>query len=343
MNRVRTFAMALGAISVLATPALAEDVLHIYNWTGYTSQPMLDKFTAETGIKVSLDTFDTNETLLAKLRSGSSGYDITISSTDFLSILISEKLVQKVDIASLPNYKNVDPQFTTAAWDKGNAYSVPWHWGISSYQVDAAVYPGPTDSLSVLFDPPQELVGKVGMMSSPTEVIALALRYLGKDMCTDDVDSLRAVDALLQKQKPSVKIYDSAGMADRQISGETAITHVANGEALRARLQRKSLKFAFAKEGGVAWVDSVVVPSSAARPDLALKFINFMLDPANAAIEQKDIGYPTGVVGTSSLLPPEIGTAPELAPPSDYKTYVNPTCSAETLKKYDLIWTKLRQ
>ena len=343
MTTLKKLLMAAAIAVTMSAPALAEDVLHIYNWTGYTSQAVLDKFTAETGIKVSLDTFDTNETLLAKLRSGSSGYDITVASTDFLTILVNDKLIQPVDVTSLPNFKNLDKQFTTSAWDPGNKYSVPWHWGISSYQYDTAVYPGEADSLAVLFDPPAELQGKIGMMSSPTEVIALALRFLGKDMCTDDVDTLRAVDALLQKQKPSVKIYDSAGMADRQISGETAITHVANGEALRARLAKSTLKFVFAKEGGVAWVDSMVVPSSASRPDLALKFINFMLDPANAAIEQKEIGYPTGVSAAIALLPPDLAKAPEINPPADYKTYVNPTCSAETLKKYDLIWTKLRQ
>ena len=93
----------------------------------------------------------------------------------------------------------------------------------------------------------------------------------------------------------------------------------------------------------MAWVDNVVVPSGAARPDLALKFIDFIMEPANAAIEQKEIGYPTGISAATALLPPELAGAAEISPPADYKTYVNPTCSAETLKKYDLIWTKLRQ
>jgi len=343
MSTLKKMLLAAAIAIGTSAPALAEDVLRIYNWNGYTSQAMLDKFTQETGVKVSMDTFDNNETLLAKLRSGSSGYDITIASTDFLKILIDEKLVQPVDIEGLSNYKNLDSQFTTSAWDPGNKYSIPWHWGITSYQVDTAVYPGVADSLSLLFDPPAELQGKIGMFSSPTEVIALALRSLGKDMCTDDVDTLRAVDALLQKQKPSVKIYDSSGVASRQISGETAMTQVANGEALQARLSKPTLKFVFAKEGGVAWVDNVVVPSTASRPDLALKFINFILDPANAALEQKEIGYPTGVSSASKLLPPEIASAPELSPPEGFKSFVNPTCSAETLRKYDLIWTKLRQ
>ncbi len=321
----------------------AEDVLHIYNWNGYISQEMLDKFKAETGVTVSLDTFDNNETLLAKLRSGSAGYDITVASTDFIPILISEGLIQKMDISKLENYEHVDAQWKNTEWDPGNVYSIPYHWGVTSYAVDTAAYSGPVDSLSVLFEPPAELQGKIGMFSSPTEVIALAMRHLDIAPCTTDPEKLKAVDALLQAQKPFVKIYDSSGVLGRLASGETAISQVANGEAMNARFQKPSLKFVFAKEGGVAWIDNIVVPSSAARPDLAAKFISFFMKPENAALEQKEIGYPTGVAGTETMLPKDIATAPEVHVPADYKKVVNPVCSKEALQKYDLIWTRLRQ
>jgi spermidine/putrescine transport system substrate-binding protein len=339
----RRLLCATALATILAAPAMAEDVLHIYNWTGYISDEMLAKFTADTGIKVSLDTFDNNETLLAKLRTGSAGYDLTVASTDFVPIMITEGLIQKVDIASLPNYANLDPQWKESGWDAGNAYSIPWHWGVTSFAVDTSVYTGPTDSLSLLFEPPPELQGKVGMFSSPTEVIALAMRYLDIEPCTTDPEKLKAVDALLQAQKPHVKIYDSAGLGGRLASGETPISQVANGEAMNARFQNDKLTFVFAKEGGVAWVDNIVVPASAERPDLALKFIDFIMDPANAALEQAAIGYPTGVLGTGPLLPENVASAPELAIPADYKKVVSPVCSAEALEQYDLIWTRLRQ
>jgi len=325
------------------TAALAEDVLHIYNWTGYISQPMLDKFTAETGIKVSLDTFDNNETLLAKLRSGSGGYDITVASTDFVPVMIQEGLIQPLNAAELENYDKLDPQWKATDWDKGNVYSIPWHWGVTSYSVDTATYTGPTDSLKLLFEPPAELKGKVGMFSSPTEVIALASRYLDIAPCSTNVDELKKIDALLQGQKEFVKIYDSAGLLDRQVSGETIVSQIANGEAMRARFQKGTLKFVFAKEGGVAWVDNVVVPKTAARADLAKKFVSFIMNPENAALEQKEIGYPTGVLGTAAMLPKEVAEAPELMIPEGYKKVVSPVCSPEATKAYDLIWTKLRQ
>jgi spermidine/putrescine transport system substrate-binding protein len=334
---------ALIALTLLCSAAQAEEVLHIYNWTDYLSKPLLEKFTKDTGIQVSVDTFDNNETLLSKLRAGSSGYDITVASTDFLPILKSEGLIQKIDIATLAGYENLDDRWKNTEWDPGNAYSIPWHWGVTSYNVDTDVYKGPTDSLKLLFEPPEELKGKVGMFSSPTEVIALALRYLDKPPCNNNPEDLKAVDALLQGQKPFVKTYDSAGLLDRQVSGETVISQIANGEAMRARFQKPSLKFVFGKEGGVAWVDSVVVPTSAARPDLAKKFISYVMDPKNSAMEQEAIGYPTGVKGTAAFLPENVATAPELQLPDGYVTVVNPTCPEDVIRKYDLIWTKLRQ
>jgi len=339
----RTAVVAAVFAAVIGAAAKAEDTLHIYNWNGYISQAMLDKFTAETGVTVALDTFDNNETLLAKLRGGSSGYDITVASTDFVPLMIEEKLIQPVNISELPGYENVDAQWKETTWDSGNVYSIPYFWGVTSYAVDTAVYTGPTDSLELLFNPPAELQGKIGMFSSPTEVIALAMRYLDIAPCSTDAEELKAVDALLQSQKASVKIYDSSGILGRLVSGETVISQVANGEALQARLQKPSLKFVFAKEGGVAWIDNLVVPASAARPDLAKKFLSFLMDPANAALQQKDVGYPTAVVGTGPMLPPEVASAPEASPPADYKKVVSPVCSEEAAQKYDLIWTRLRQ
>lgn len=337
--RVTAF-LAATALIASSLNAYADDVLHIYNWTGYTSLPMLKKFTDETGVKVTLDTFDTNETLLAKLRGGSSGYDITVASTDFIPILVSQGLIQKVDISKLPGYENLDDNWKSTSWDAGNAYSIPWQWGVTSYVVDTAVYKGPTDSLKTLFEPPEELRGKIGMFSAPSEVISLALRYLGKPPCNSNTDDLRAVSNLLEKQKPFVKTYNSDGNLDRDVAGETIASQLANGEAMRARFAKGSLKFVFAKEGGVAWVDNIVVPASASRPDLAKKFISFMMDPKNAAMESEAGGYPTGV---KNALPEKFQGAPELSLPEGYKTVVTPTCPEDVIKKYDLIWTRIRQ
>ena len=127
------------------------------------------------------------------------------------------------------------------------------------------------------------------------------------------------------------------------MSGETVAAQIANGEGMRARFEKPTLRFVFAKEGGVAWVDNIVVPASAARPDLAKKFISFMMDPKNAALESVAGGYPTGVKGAEAFLPDNMRSAPELSLPAGYKTVVTPSCPEAVTKKYDALWTRLRQ
>ena len=173
LSRIALAAAMLGAITTTALADAGE--LHIYNWTDYTSDEMIKKFEAETGIKVTIDTYDSNETALAKLSSGAAGYDVMIISNDFVPIFVKQKLFQEVDAGAMPNFKNVDPEWQHRSWDPDAKYTVPWVWGTTSYSVDTAVYKGPTDSLKPLFDPPAELKGKVGMFGSPTEVMSLAL------------------------------------------------------------------------------------------------------------------------------------------------------------------------
>ena len=157
---------------------------------------MIKKFEAETGIKVTIDTYDSNETALAKLSSGAAGYDVMIISNDFVPIFVKQKLFQEVDAGAMPNFKNVDPEWQHRSWDPDAKYTVPWVWGTTSYSVDTAVYKGPTDSLKPLFDPPAELKGKVGMFGSPSEVMSLALVYLGKDQCNSNPADLKELNAL---------------------------------------------------------------------------------------------------------------------------------------------------
>ena len=333
--------LGLTACSKLGGGAGGGRTLHIYNWTGYISEEMVKKFEKEQGIQVSVDTFDNNETLMAKLQSGASDYDLTVVSAEFIPILKADRLIQKINASTLTGYQNLEHRWKVQGWDFGNAYSIPWHWGITSYMVDTRVYNGPLDSLSLLFAPPPALRGRVGMFSSPTEVISLALTYLGQPLCNDKAAALKSVYALLQAQKPFVKTYDSSGMVDRLASGEAAISQIDNGQAMLARLQRPSLKYVFAREGGVAWVDNVVIPVSAAHPELAKRFISFIMRPENAALEQEAVGNPTGV-DAERLLPKPIASAPEYQIPAGYRAAVSPTCSASVVRKYDSLWTRLR-
>ena len=171
---------AVTALTLSAASAAAEGDLFLYNWTDYTSPDLVDKFERETGINVTLDTYDSNETLLAKLKQGGGGYDIVVPSHNFVEILISEGLIQRIDAKSLPGFENIDPKWQGPEWDSDNSYTVPWQWGTTSFTVDTSVYGGDIDTYVVLFDPPAELRGSIGMFRTPDEVIPMAQIYLAQ-------------------------------------------------------------------------------------------------------------------------------------------------------------------
>ncbi len=336
--------------TLLAAPLFASGAaraggkeLLLYNWTDYTSPEMIKKFEAESGIKVTLDTYDSNETLLAKLKSGGTGYDIIVPSSDFVPVLIKEGLLEKVNASKLPGYENVGPRWREEPWDPGNVYTIPWQWGLTSAIVDTAVYKGPTDSLKVLFDPPSELKGKIGMFGSPSEVVSLALTYMGKPICDADPADMKALSALLEKQKPSVKLYNSDGIRDRMVAGETALHQSWSGDSMRARLDKSSLKFIYGKEGAVLWVDNLAIPKGAKNPESARKFFEFMMKPENAAMETNFAGYQTGIEASLKFVRPDYASAPEFNMPAGYPAKFAKVCPEAATKIYDRIWTKLRQ
>jgi spermidine/putrescine transport system substrate-binding protein len=338
--------MVLATSGLTALPHLAAadaGELHIYNWTDYTSDDMIKKFEKETGIKVTIDTYDSNETALAKLSSGAAGYDVMIISNDFVPIFVKQGLFQKVDAAHMPNFKNVDPRWQHRSWDPDAQYTVPWVWGTTSYSVDTSVYKGPTDSLAPLFKPEADMKGKIGMFGSPSEVISLALVYLGKSQCNENPADLKELNALLQAQKPFVKVYNSDGTVERQVAGETVMHEQWSGKALATRQQKASFKYVYPKEGAIGWMDNVAVPTNAPDVENAKKFLNFLMDPENIALQQKYTGYQSAIVGSNKLLPPDVGNSPEFNPPADLKITFAPSCEEKATRAYDKIWTGLRQ
>jgi spermidine/putrescine transport system substrate-binding protein len=339
-----TIAAAAFAVPAFQAARAADaGVLHIYNWTDYTAPDLLTKFTKETGIKVSLDTYDSNETLLAKLKAGATGYDVVIASSDFVPILIDQKLIQPVDAASMSNFSHLAPQWKARTWDPKAEYTVPWQWGTTSFVYDTKVYPDPVDSMATLFTPPAVFKGQIGMFGSPSEVIGMALVYLGKPPCNEDPTTLKAVMAMLEAQKPFVKVYNSDGILDRMTSGETTMSMEWSGGAARIRAAKPTVRYVYPKEGIVGWMDNLAVPVGAPDAENAKKFLNFLMDPQNAAIETNFAGYQNGVDGSNAFVKPEIVNAPEYNTPKDEKLSFTPSCPAKATKDYDRIWTLLRK
>ena len=185
-----------------ATSAMAGGELHIFNWGNYTNPKLIEKFQKETGIKVTLDNYDSNETMLAKVRAGGTGYDIVVPSDYTVKIMIEEGMLAETHPNQMPNFKNVKPQFVNIYWDPGRNYTVPWQFGTTAFGVNTAKYKGDIDTYAILFDPPDELKGRINMLDDEMSVIHAAERYLGVPRCGGDPANLKKVNELLKKAKP---------------------------------------------------------------------------------------------------------------------------------------------
>ena len=166
---------------------------------------------------------------------------------------------------------------------------------------------------------------------------------MGKEQCNTNPADLKQLDALLEAQKPFVKVYNSDGTTERQVSGETVMHEQWSGKALAARQQKSTIKYVFPKEGAIGWMDNVAVPKGAPDLENAKKFLNFLMDPENIALQQKSTGYQSAVTGSNKFLPPDVGNSREFNPPADLKIVFAPSCPEKATRAYDRIWTNLRQ
>lgn len=338
-STIVAFSLGVGAAS-------AEDaVLNLYNWSGYTPPELLQKFEKETNIKVTLDTYDSNETLLAKLKAGGGGYDLIVSANSFLPIFVEEGLLQPLGLAKMENSHFVDhSKFVDVPWNPNGDYGVPWQWGTNSMVVDTAVYNKPVDSYSVIFSPPPELQGKTGMLKSQTDVMTTVEMYLGIPFCTESTDDAKKILATLKAQKPFMKAYGSASeLTDQLLAGDIGAAPMYSGRALRLRGQKSSIKYIFPKEGVLGWVDLAAMPKGAVHPENARKFLNFIMKPENAALLSNGLGYANGVPDATPFLKPELRNAPEMTVPAGIPIIPIKTCSPAATALESQIMTELME
>ncbi len=343
MKRFLSTILATTAIAGMAmtSSASAAGDLYIYTWGEYTPPELVKKFEKAHNVKVHIDTYDSNETMLAKLKAGASGYDIVVPGDYMIAILIKEGLLAKTEPNKMANYKNVEEKWRDVYWDPGRHYSVPWAWGTTSLVVDTAKIKGDPNTLAHLFNPGDGAKGKINMLKDVNDVLNAGLRYLGLPRCNDKPEDLKKLLALLLKQKEWVKSYNSE-TKELLISGEATVSMSWNGYAMRARQDKPTLVYAYPKEGYTGWMDNLAIPKTAPNIDNAKLFLNFMMDPENAAMVSNYAKYSNGIKGSGEFMDAKLAKAPEINLPTDAPApeFV-PPCGPKVVKLYDRIWTKL--
>jgi len=229
-------------------------------------------------------------------------------------------------------------------FDPGRKHSIPYQWGSTSFSVNRDVYSGDIDDTSILFEPPAELQGKINVLDSQGEVMLLASLHLGIPQCSTDREQLKALDTLLQKAKVHWASFGSDVAKDVLVSGDAAVGMIWNGFSAKARAEGANIEYAYPKQGFNVWMDNVVLLKDAPNRANALKFMDFLLEPVNAAAVTNYAQYTSGVKGVGPFLGEELKTSPEQNPPAGAPagTFIM-VCDQATQAVYDQIWTRLKK
>ncbi|GAA2910745.1 extracellular solute-binding protein [Streptosporangium fragile] len=332
------------AASPSAFPTKGSGELNLYNWTDYISPDLLKRFETETGIKVNLDTFESNEALLAKLQAGGTGYDVIVPTDYMVQQMIQLGLLQEIGTASFPNGKNIEPAFSDVYFDKGRKYTAPYMYGTTGIAVDEDKIGGKVTSWAEFFNPPAGADGNIGIMNDSNEVVAAALRAVGAKPCSESTADYQKAQTLLAGIKGKLKVISSDGQINRMSSGETTLAMMWNGAFHRAAQKNKGITYVYPAEGLPLWQDSFAVPRGARNVDNAKIFINWMLDPKNAGEASNFVGYGNGVSGSDAHMDKALAEDPAITPPADKAALAQPVppCSQTALDLYDKVWTDFK-
>ena len=318
--------------------------LNLYNWTDYISEDLLARFSEETGIAVNLSNYDSNETMLATLAAGATGYDVIVPSDYIIPQLIEQDLIQPIGAFAMDNAANIDPAFLNPYFDDGRVYTAPYLYGTTGLAVDTSQVPEPPMSWAEFFAVPEGSDGSIGMMNDQIEVIHAVLRAVGAQPCSTDPADYAQAEDLLDAFKPSVSVINSDGIIERMASGENSIHMEWNGAAYRSSLENPNLVYVYPSDGLTLWQDNFAVPTGAPNLEQAKVFINWMMDPQNIAEATNWNAYGNAIVGSDAFVEDELASSPMVVPSAQELSYAAPveTCPLEAIDLYDRLWTSFR-
>lgn len=339
-SRLKLIASSLAiGLSGMTLSAQAEEVLNFYNWSDYIAEDTIERFEAETGIKVTYDVYDSNETLEAKLLAGNSGYDLVVPSSTFMRLQIAAGIFQPMDRSKLPNFENLDPALleTLANADPGNKYGLPYLWGTTGigYNVDmvkaALGEDAPVDSLDLIFK--KENIEKladcgVTILDSPNEVMPLVLNYLGKDPNSNkrkDYKTDGEAAQLLKSIRPYVRQFHSSQYINDLANGDICVAIGFSGDVFQAQYRAieaengVNIEYTIPKEGAEIWFDMMMIPADAKNAENAHKFINFVMRPDVIAPITEYVAYANPNSAANELVDPEITGNPNIYPSDEVR------------------------
>ncbi|MEP6547093.1 MAG: polyamine ABC transporter substrate-binding protein [Gammaproteobacteria bacterium] len=343
-----------------ATAAATGKVLNLYIWSDYLAADTLSNFEKQTGIKVHVAYFDTNETLETKLLAGSSGYDVVVPTASYFERQIKAGVYLTLDKSKLPNLKNMDPQLMSkvALHDPDNAHGIIYTWGTNGIgynekMVKALMPDAPLDSWRLVFDPAvASKVAKCGIsvLDSPAEMMRAVYSYLGKDPNSQNADDLVQAEAILIKIRPYIRNINSSEYIEALANGDLCIAVGYNGDVMQARDRAREankgidIKYVVPREGSILWFDMLAIPKDAPNPDSAYAYLNYIMEPKVIADISNFKRYANGNIASQPQVLDSVKNDPGIYPPPEQrqKLAVQLADSADQTRAITRVWQKFK-
>ncbi|MCK6523128.1 spermidine/putrescine ABC transporter substrate-binding protein [Myxococcota bacterium] len=313
-----------------------EKELRIYIWSDYLAEDTVPNFEKEFGVKATVDTYESNEELIAKLQSGVSGYDLVCPSGYAITVLSALGLIEKLDPSRIPNLGNIAPTFRKTNFDPNDELTVPWQWGTTGVAYRKDLLPAPPDSWAIFHD--KAHAGKMTMMDDMRDVIGAWLRFRGHSLNSKDPAQLAQAKADAMLAKANLQSFLSAPVKAQLISGDVRVAQLWNGDTAQAAAENDQIAFVLPKEGGSIWLDAMVMPKTAPNKKAAHAFLNYILRPEVGAAISNATGYGTPNEKAAPLLarPVPFPTPEELAK-LEYIQDLGADAQA-----WDQLWTEIK-
>ncbi|RWP37498.1 polyamine ABC transporter substrate-binding protein [Mesorhizobium sp.] len=347
-------------LALFTLGAHAQDrVVNVYNWSDYIDSSIIDDFTKETGIKVTYDTFDSNELLETKLLAGGSGYDVVVPTANFLARQIQAGVFQKLDKSKLPNISNMWDVVSerTTKYDPGNEYSINYMWGTVGLgynvkKVQEALGTDKIDSWEVFFNPEKLAKLKdcgVYVLDSPSDILPNAFKYLGIDPETTSLDDFAKAEEVMLKIRPYIRKFHSSEYINALANGDICLAVGWSGDVFQARdrateaNQGVEIGYSVPKEGAEMWFDQMAIPADAPHVAEAHEFLNYMMKPEVIAKASNFVFYANGNKASQQFIDKEILEDPAIYPDEATlaKLFTISPYDSKTQRVVTRTWTKI--
>ncbi len=322
----------------------SSDTLHVYTWSGYTDDEMINAFTEKTGIDVVVDLYDSNETMLARMQAGGGdAYSVIYPSEYMVQEMIELNMLTEIDHDRLSNYGDIFfDQWQDPAYDPGNAHSIPFSWGTTGLLYNKAQLSDPVQDWQYLWEHQDELSNRMTLLDDMRETIGAVLKSLGYSINSTDPEALEEAYQRLRDLTPAIANFQSFGFEDQILGGDLLMVMSYSSDAIPVTLENEDLDYIVPESGASLWTDTIVIPKTAPNVDAAYEWINFLLDSEVAKTSVENLYFATPIKPAYDQLSDELKQNEDLFPPESVLAQCEGLAPVDDATElYERYWTQL--